>query len=326
MPTPAEIDARRSYLTSLSAADGPLRPDAPHATVNTRRWFRRIDGAPVPTSARRRLHEQILEQWRAANPHVARERSAIVMAGPPGVGKSSTHDQLFGGRDRRRWRELDADVFKRYLLEAALDDGTVEELLPPDLRAAPGEGSRFHPFELSALVHRESTDFLFAAAERDAVADGENLIVDGTLAWKGHAERLLNHLQQAGYTIHVVDVEAPQHVAAERIVSRWRHGFLRAVGECADPAARLGGRWVPAAAIEALFTEFREPDHVPLRGRSVTQVNALEVSERFSAVCCYDLYCTEDAARGAVHVERRERPAAGGELVLTWTADSAPIE
>ncbi|AHD24308.1 hypothetical protein Y013_26010 (plasmid) [Rhodococcus pyridinivorans SB3094] len=79
-----------------------------------------------------------------------------------------------------------------------------------------------------ALVHRESTDFLFAAAERDAVADGENLIIDGTLAWRAHAERLLSHLQQAGYTIHIVDVEAPQHVAAERIVTRWRDGLVRA--------------------------------------------------------------------------------------------------
>lgn len=83
MLTPDEIEDRRIYLASLSTGDGPLQPDAPHATVNNRRWFRRIDGAPVPTSARRRLHEQILEQWRAANPHVARERSAIVMAGHP---------------------------------------------------------------------------------------------------------------------------------------------------------------------------------------------------------------------------------------------------
>ncbi|WML66376.1 zeta toxin family protein [Rhodococcus sp. AH-ZY2] len=280
----------------------------------------------MPTSARRRLHEQILERWRAANPHVARERSAIVMAGPPGAGKSSSHDQLFRGRDRRRWRELDADVFKRYLLEAALADGTLEEMLPPELRAAQGEDSRFYPFELSALVHRESTDVLFAAAERDAIADGENLIIDGTLAWKAHAERLLRHLQQAGYTIHVVDVEAPQHVAAERIVTRWRQGLLRALSEPADPVARLGGRWVPATAVDALFTEFRQPDHLPLRGRSVTQVNALEVSEANTAVGCYDLYRTDDASRGAEHIERRERSTEGGELHLTWTAASTPVE
>lgn len=248
------------------------------------------------------------------------------MAGPPGAGKSSTHDRLFHGRDRRRWRELDADVFKRYLLEAALDEGTVDELLPPQLRAAAKEGSGFYRFELSALVHRESTDFLFAAAQRDAVADGENLIIDGTLAWKDHAERLLDPLQQSGYTIHVVDVEAPQHVAAERIVTRWRDGFVRALSDPTDPLAHLGGRWVPAAAVDALFTEFREPDHTPLRGRSVTQVNALEVSQTHAAVTCFDLYRTDDVSRGAEHIERRERSAEGGELHLTWTAFSTPVE
>lgn len=262
----------------------------------------------------------------AANPHVAHERSAIVMAGPPGAGKSSTHDQLFDGRDRSRWRELDADVFKRYLLEAAIDEGALDELLPPEMRAASEAGRGFYPFELSALVHRESTDFLFAAAQRDAVADGENLIIDGTLAWKAHAERLLDHLQQSGYTIHVVDVEAPQHVAAERIVTRWRDGFVRALSDPADPLARLGGRWVPAAAVDALFTEFREPDHTPLRGRSVTQVNALEVSQTHAAVTCFDLYRTDDASCGAERIERRERSDEGGELLVTWTAHATPDE
>nr|WP_042449086.1 hypothetical protein [Rhodococcus erythropolis] len=72
--------------------------------------------------------------------------------------------------------------------------------------------------------------------------------------------------------------------------------------------------------------KFREPDRLPLHGRSVTQVNALEVSEAHTAVGCYDLYRTEAAGRGAVHVERRERPAEDGELLVTWTADSTPVE
>ncbi len=170
------------------------------------------------------------------------------MAGPPGAGKSSTHERLFHGRDQQQWCELHADVFKRYLFESAVADGTLQELLPSDLRSQPGETSLFYPFELSALVHRESTDFLFATAERDAVARGENLIVDGTLAWKSHAKRLVSDLSQAGYTIQIVDVEAPKGVAAERIVARWRQGFLQALNEPADPArrpvgARNGGRF-----------------------------------------------------------------------------------
>ncbi|NKS54418.1 AAA family ATPase [Rhodococcus hoagii] len=320
MLTPDEIESRRAYLASLSTGDGPLQPDAPHSTVNNRRWFRHVDGLLTPTAARQRLHERILAQWRVSNPDVARGRSAILMAGPPGAGKSSTHERLFHGRDQRQWRELDADVFKRYLLEAAVADGTLQELLPPGLRSQPGETSLFYPFELSALVHRESTDFLFAAAERDAVARGENLIIDGTLAWKSHAERLVSDLSQAGYTIQVVDVEAPKGVAAERIVARWRQGFLQALNAPAtDPAAQLGGRWVPATAVDSLFTEFREPDKAPLHGKSVTEVNALEVSEASISVTQYDLYRTEVVDQAAQHVERRER-IEGSALTVTWKA------
>ncbi|MFB9705039.1 zeta toxin family protein [Rhodococcus aetherivorans] len=150
----------------------------------------------------------------------------------------------------RAWRELDADIFKRFLLEAAVEDGTLQDLLPAQGRAQPGEGIALYPLELSALVHRESTEFLFAAAEREAVLDGENPLIDGTLAWKPHAQRLLTNLQGADYTIHVVDVEAPRQVAAERITARWRDGLIRAVEQPADPTACLGGRWVPETAVD----------------------------------------------------------------------------
>ncbi len=324
MPTADEIEARRVYLASLSTrdADSPLQPDTPHASVNNRRWFRHIDGKLTPTLRRARLHEQILEQWRESNPNVAAERMAIIMAGPPGAGKSSTQDQLFDGLDRSQWRELDADVFKRDLLKAAVADGTLQELLPPHLRARPGEASRFYPLELSALVHRESTDFLFDAAMRESVARGENLMIDGTLSWKAHAERLVGDLSRAGYTIRVVDVEAPQEVAADRIVHRWRLGLQGALEHPADPTAQLGGRWVPATAVAGLFTEFREPDKLPLHGKSVTEVNALEVSAAHTAVTQYDLYRTAAADLPAEHVERRERLAEGGRLTVTWTAAS----
>lgn len=114
-------------------------------------------------------------------------------------------------------------------------------------------------------------------------------------------------------------VEAPQHVAAERIVSRWRQGFLAAAAEPANPGAQMGGRWVPRAAVDGLFTDLRELDGKPLHGKSVTEVNAREVSEESSSVTRYDLYRTKAVDRGADHVERYER-VAGGDLQLTWQA------
>ncbi len=106
------------------------------------------------------------------------------MAGPPSAGKPSTHERLFNNH----WRELDFDVFKGYLLEAALTDGSLQEM--------PGEQSYFYPDELSALVHRESTE-LFAVAAREAIGRGESLVIDGTMAWKPWSEELVARLMAA---------------------------------------------------------------------------------------------------------------------------------
>jgi hypothetical protein len=165
----SELEDRRVLLESLSTAGGPLTIDAPHASVNDRRYFRRIYGELVPTRERLRLHERILNGWRGSRKEVARDRTTILMAGPPGAGKSTAQHQLVGGV-LTRWRRLDADEFKLRLLEAAVADGSLQELLPEELRAAPGEPSRFSPNELRALVHVESNVIL----ER-AVAAGANL-------------------------------------------------------------------------------------------------------------------------------------------------------
>ncbi|MGW4482030.1 zeta toxin family protein [Rhodococcus triatomae] len=307
MLTPADIDARRQFLESQSTATGPLNVNAPGATVNNRLWFRRTGDTILPTAARRRLHRQIIDRWQASNPHVVRNRSAIIMAGPPGAGKSSTREHLFSGRDERQWRDLDADEFKRELLEHALADGTLQQLLPEDLRAEPGQAGLFHPFELSALVHQESTDFLFRPALDAAVERGDNLVIDGTLSWKPHADRMLTDLSQAGYTIQVVDVEAPKDVAAARMLERWRRGFVNAVTTPTDPDARLGGRWVPPTAVDGLFTETRHPDGAPLHGKSVTEVNAREVSATYAAVSRLDVYRTTVVNGAAEHEARFDR-------------------
>ncbi|MBP1157967.1 MULTISPECIES: hypothetical protein [unclassified Rhodococcus (in: high G+C Gram-positive bacteria)] len=97
------------------------------------------------------------------------------LAGPPGAGKSSAHEHLFSGGDRTHWRELDSDVFKGYLLEAAIDNGSLQEMLPENLRVSDHQGY-FYPNELSALVHHESTD-LVATAAKDVIGRGDNLAV-----------------------------------------------------------------------------------------------------------------------------------------------------
>ncbi|GAB2635533.1 hypothetical protein GCM10027068_13790 [Prescottella soli] len=108
-------------------------------------------------------------------------------------------------------------MFNCCLLAAAITDGSLQEMLPENLRQLDGQ-SYFYPNELSALVHRESTE-LFAVAAREAIDRGDNLIIDGTMAWKPWAEELVGQSTDAGYSVQIVDVEAPHDATAERIVS-----------------------------------------------------------------------------------------------------------
>ncbi|MDI9979492.1 zeta toxin family protein [Rhodococcus sp. IEGM 1307] len=201
---------------SLSTPGGPLTIDAPHATINDRRYFRRIDGEPVPTRPRLRLHERILADWRASRTQVRRDRVSILMAGPPGAGKSTAQAHLVGGR-AQGWRHLDADEFKLRLLATADADGSLQQLLPEELRARPGQPSRFYPNELSALVHIES-NLLLETAVAQSLSLGENVIIDGTMAWKPWATELVTYLEREHYTIHIADVEASRGIATARIV------------------------------------------------------------------------------------------------------------
>ncbi|WP_213571031.1 zeta toxin family protein [Rhodococcus sp. USK13] len=321
MPPP-EFEDRRAFLASLSIPGGPLTIDAPHATINDRRYFRRIKGDPVPTGARLRLHERILADWRASRTQVRRDRVLILMAGPPGAGKSTAPAHMVGGR-AQGWRHLDADEFKLRLLQAAVEDGSVQQLLPEELRAQPGQPSRFYPNELSALVHIES-NLLLERALTESLSVGENVIIDGTMAWKPWATELVTRLEREHYTIHVADVEASQEIATARVVHRWQQGLTAALTTSdADPATRMGGRWLPLSAVDRLFTDTRLPDGTPLHGMSVSEVNAREVSEESLAVSRYDLYRTVAVDRGPEHIERRERTA-GGQLERTWGELDSP--
>jgi len=317
-----ELEQRRALLTSLSEPGGPLTIDAPHATINDRRYFRMVDGEPVPTPARRDLHARILAQWNSSQSNIQRNHRAVLMAGPPGAGKSSAQAELLGDQVEQ-YRLLDADEFKRQLLEEAVADGSLQEMLPPELRTAAGDPGRFYPNELSALVHRESSILLETAVEQ-SLSRGEDVIIDGTMAWKPWAVQLVTDLERKGYAISIADVEAPQHVAAERIVQRWQKGHMAALAAPAtDVAAQMGGRWLPASAVDRMFPEKREPDGLPLHGRSVSEVNSQEITDMYVAVLQYDMYWTANASKGAEHVERRER-AAGGAMEQTWVAPLDP--
>jgi len=120
MSSPADaVGTHRQTVRTLARPGGVLASDSPHASVNNPDWFD-LDG---PTSARRALHTRLIAQYRALHPQARQQRRAIVLAGPPGAGKSTVLAEVLG-TDRPGWLTIDADEFKHALLREAIAEGT----------------------------------------------------------------------------------------------------------------------------------------------------------------------------------------------------------
>lgn len=87
-------------------------------------------------------------------------------------------------------------------------------------------------------------------------------------------------LEQAGYSIQVVDVEVPFEVSQQRIQQRW----LAARQAAERDEAGLGGRWVPAEFARQVF---EGPD-----GKSKPEHAAQQLAQRCGAVTEYHLFRT----------------------------------
>ena len=244
--TDAERHAAR--LQALSRPDGPLGPGTRYASTRNPAWFLR---GGRPRAERRQLHQQLLERWASTSPSVTCNRQALVLAGPPGAGKSTAQRQLADilRIPLERWRVVNSDDFKDLLLEQALADGTIDQLTPPELR----DGERVWPRELAAIVHEEA-GILVGQATETAIARGENLIIDGTLSHSQRAHNTVDRLQQAGYTVRLASVDGPENVIRERIAHRWRTDYMAAEeGSAQGVGAQLGGRWVPSEVANDLY-------------------------------------------------------------------------
>jgi hypothetical protein len=111
---PARAQEHAERLQALSRPGGPLAADRPHATVRNERWFRQTATGPQPRAARQHLHDRVFAQWRAHAPEVATDRHALLLAGPPGAGKSRAQSNLTQriGVPLARWRIINSDDFK----------------------------------------------------------------------------------------------------------------------------------------------------------------------------------------------------------------------
>lgn len=275
-------------VRELSKPGQALAPNAATATMNNPAWW--IDGEATPS--RRRLHARLLQEARDAAPDVEQQRRAIVLAGPPGAGKSTVLADVLG-EHRGKYLVIDADEFKRSLLREAQADGSYDQwLMPAAIREREAAGERFYPLELASLVHEESS-YLAKSLRGDAIAAGDNIVIDTVLSNEVDAVALGQRLNEAGYDVRVIDVEVPYELSEERIRGRWEHAYTTAL----EGGDSLGGRWVPS---EYARDVFNGPG-----GSSKPEAAARSLAEQCPAVGRYRVFRTTAAEARLAGAEKR---------------------
>lgn len=170
--------------------------------------------------------------------------AAVITAGPPGAGKSVA---VGGSYPSAEWRAIDADVVKDLILVDEIAVGTFAAQL--GLRLT--DGYPVMARELAGLVHQESV-IIADIIRRRCLAEGENVVIEGTLGWPPHGPRLLRELAAAGYDrVDIVAVDVLRDIAIERAAARWWTGRQAAIAG-GDP---LGGRFTPPGAVNDKYDD-----------------------------------------------------------------------
>ncbi len=296
------IESHRETVRAYAKPSGPLSTDSAHATTRNVEWFRQGAAGPEPRASRVRLHARLIAEYVDAHPNRRQDHRAIVLAGPPGAGKSTVLAEVLG-KDRDDWLTVDADEFKRGLLLAAVEDGSYETSIKPDLiKERESAGERFYPLELASLVHEESS-MIAKQLQSQAMADGTNIVIDTVLSSSAIAQQLGRDLAGAGYQVEVIDVEVPYELSAQRIADRWQRSYEEAI----TTGAGLGGRWVPSEYARGVYDG---PD-----GRSRPEVAAEFLAQTSPAVMRFRRFRTPSENASRTTEVDKGRSARGGDLV-----------
>ncbi|MGO3070567.1 MAG: zeta toxin family protein [Brevibacterium linens] len=290
------------------AMDMQRRPEldaknSPYASVNNPRWFQ--GGEPTPD--RSDFHDQLMRDLVANAPNVGQDKHAVVLAGPPGAGKSrimqdSDYYANIPGYDPDTFISIDADYFKERILTRASNDGSLHRDLKPDfVKDLEESGEVFGPLEFASLVHEESST-LAKRAREFCVDQGYNIVVDTVLSSASSAEAIGDLLQRNGYSVSVVDVEIPAEVSKEAVAHRWQAGYMGMLK--GDPDQALGGRWVPSEYVDGVFGN----------GQSQPRANAEKLATEYSNVKTYQVYERHSALANPEMVDAQHRKIIGAPL------------
>lgn len=233
------------YQTELST-------NAPTATINNPAWFKHTQGALIVTESRKDLHFCIYETLLAGYQPAQQTPTAILLAGPPGSGKStslntifaSQDNQITNGLDRSDFVVIDADEIKSLLIDQARKDGTLETFIKSEaIHQRISGGEAFSDLDFSSLVHAESSLIADNLTKR-AIQNNYNVIIDQVGAKEVSVREYVNLLKDNGFSISVVKISASREFSLASTYSRYARSWLE--GKTA--------RRVPTEVVEGIYT------------------------------------------------------------------------
>ncbi|WP_196716717.1 zeta toxin family protein [Actinomyces trachealis] len=241
--------------------------------------------------------------WRTSGRSVA-----ILLAGSPGSGKSTSlgevfsrgDDEVTGGRPREAFTVIDADEVKGRLIEQARCDGSLESFIKPGVvRDLEAVGEVFSDLDLASLVHEESSMIARKVRIR-AVSERRDLVVDQVCSSPRKTAELVDELVASGYRVSVVEINATREFSLESTFGRY-------VAVAAD-----GGqaRRVPTEVVENVFdTDGSSRPRQSVEALLCREPCPVAAWRRYDAIVPgAPLVLTQQGSRGSDGVMRRVAP------------------
>ena len=194
-----QVKARAEAIDDYNAKHGG--DWATGERYDTEYLYKRGDGSYTPQRAA--MHDQIVDELMAKNADVPTDGQAVVLAGPPGAGKTSILKNKDNGVADAVGVELNADgSFKRHAGENSDDIKSImadKGMVPKVDGASPGE--------MVNLVHEESSHISKMYHQR-LLSENKNVVIDGTLGGTNEQKQIdkISATKRSGYEMRAIMV------------------------------------------------------------------------------------------------------------------------